>query len=361
MLNHLEIFCLNQVDSTPYIGRYGHSMVYDPENQKILLFGGFNLEEDSDLDDMWEYDCKNDVWRELHHTTKPPATHGHEMVYDSINKKFILFGGSGTYGWTDKTWIYDPDKKAWTEVFPEDSPSKRGSVAMYFDPEIGETVLYGGYGDLAEGADETWTYNYDNNKWTFHNLTTKPPARYGPEMIYDPVNKRGILFGGRRIGYNTLNGTWEFNLSDKTWTQFNITKGPSARYWYCMDYDPVNKIMILFGGSEGGTPFSQETWVFNVTSNSWIQMDPEISPPYRSFHDSAFDTVNGKVLMFGGTASGYIDPYNETWSYSYEENNWIKLDSRVIEYSSAPGFNIAVIIIALFALPIFNKVKKRSK
>lgn len=105
MFSHFDIFRLNQVDSipqrimnTPLVGRYGHSMVYDPENQQIILFGGYNLDEVKNLDDMWEYDCKNDVWRELHITTKPPARSGHEMVYDSINHKFILFGGTERSG-----------------------------------------------------------------------------------------------------------------------------------------------------------------------------------------------------------------------------------------------------------------------
>ncbi|MHA2032047.1 MAG: Kelch repeat-containing protein, partial [Candidatus Kariarchaeaceae archaeon] len=291
MLSQFEVYRLNQVNSTPttimdtpLLGRYGHSIVYNPDKQKIIMFGGFNYDENSDLDDMWEYDCTTDTWRELYQSTKPPATSSHGMVYDSINRKFVLFGGSGIYGWEDKTWVYDPSNNSWTEMLPQVSPSPRGSASMYFDPELGETVLYGGYSDLAEGADETWTYNYENNTWTFHDLATKPPARYGAGIVYDPVNQRGVLFGGRIIGQHTLNGTWEFNSSSMSWTKLNLTVSPSARYWYCMDYDPVNKVMILFGGSEGEIPFSQETWAFDVTSDQWSQMNPISNPLNRSFH-----------------------------------------------------------------------------
>ncbi|MHA2342909.1 MAG: Kelch repeat-containing protein [Candidatus Hodarchaeales archaeon] len=365
MLSQFKVYRLNQVISTPttimntpLLGRYGQSMVYNPINQKIIMFGGFNVDEDNDLDDMWEFDSTTDTWRELHQTTKPPATSGHGMVYDSINEKFILFGGSGIYGWDDKTWVYDSAKNSWTEMLPQISPSPRGSPSIYFDPEIGETVLYGGYSDLAEGADETWTYNYANNTWTLHNLTTKPEARYGAGMVYDPVNQRGVLFGGRRIGQHTLSETWEFESSTMSWTRLNITESPSARYWYCMDYDPVNEIMILFGGSEGGTPFSQETWIFDVISNLWSQMSPDINPLGRSYFDCAYDSESGKVVMFGGTESGYLTPYNDTWSYSYEENTWTELDYQVIEYSSASGFDIGTIILSLFALLTFYRKKK---
>ena len=365
MLGQSEVYRLNQVISTPtttmntpLLGRYGQSMVYNPVNQKIIMFGGFNVDENTELDDMWEYDCTTNTWKELHQSKKPSATSGHGMVYDSSNSIFILFGGYGLYGRNDKTWTYDSAKNAWTEMFPQVSPSLRDSASMYFDPELGETVLYGGYSRLAEGADETWTYNYGNNTWTFHNLTTKPPARYGAGIAYDPVNQRGVLFGGRKIGQNPLSGTWEFDSLTMSWTKLNITESPRARYWYSMDYDPVNKVMILFGGSEGNTPFSQETWVFDVTSNHWSQMNPASSPPSRSYHNCAYDPENGKVVMFGGTQDGYLTPYNDTWSYSYEENTWTKLDYQVIEYSSASGFDIGTIILTLFVLLTFYRKKK---
>jgi hypothetical protein len=62
--------------------------------------------------------------------------------------------------------------------------------------------------------------------------------------------------------------------------------------------------------------------------------------------------------MFGGTQDGYLTPYNDTWSYSYEENTWTKLDYQVIEYSSASGFDIGTIILTLFVLLTFYRKKK---
>jgi hypothetical protein len=367
MLSQLKFYKLNQVNSnpakimdTPQLGRYGHSMVYNPENGKILMFGGFNFDEDNELDDMWEYDCTN----------KPPATSGHGMVFDSINRKFVLFGGYNDNGRSDKTWIYDHENNSWTEMLLQVRPSPRDARSMYFDPVIGETVLFGGYSYQGEGADETWTYNYVNNTWTFHDLETKPQARYGASVVYDPLNQRGLLFGGRIIGQHTLNGTWEFDSSSMSWTKLNLTEGPSSRYWYCMDYDPVNKVIILFGGSEGDVPFSQETWVFNVTSNQWSIMNPASNPPNRSFHNCAFDSESRKIVMFGGTQSGYLSPYNDTWSYSYEDNVWNFVDYQVVEYSTsltvsttstastASGSDVGIIFLTLFVFLTFYRKKK---
>jgi len=364
MFNLCEISRLIQVNSipqrimnAPLLGRYGHSLVYDPENQQIILFGGYNME-NGELDDMWVYDCTNNIWRELHLAKKPLARSGQEMVYNSINRKFILFGGSTRYGWSNDTWIYDSAAKTWTEVFPKNRPSPRGSVSMYFDPDIGQTILFGGYIEELEGADETWTYDYDDNIWNLLNISVKPRPRYGSRMIYDPVNQRGVLFGGRIIGYYKLNDTWEFNLLNYSWTQLDLPEHPSPRYWHDMVYDSAKQVIMLFGGSiKGG--LSQETWIFNVTSNRWIQMNPEVSPSNRSFHKLVYDSENGKVIMFGGVKSGYSETYNDTWIYSFDENNWTKQKPQIVEYSPVPCFNIPIITSSLITLYILNTKKRR--
>lgn len=359
----IEISRLYQVGSTPQrtmnsplSGRYGHSLVYDPEKKQVILFGGRTTDNVA-LNDLWVYDCKNDIWHEKHVSNKPPARSGHEMIYDSINRKFILFGGSHRYRWSNDTWTYDSTTGKWTEVFPQQSPSPRGSVAMYFDPNLEETILFGGYEDFGEGANETWTYDTVDNTWNLLDLSNKPLPRYGSQLVYDSVNQRAILFGGRIVGRYRLNDTWEF-MPSNFWNQLKPLEGPSARYWHSMVYDSSNQVIVLFGGSEN-LGVSQETWIFNVTSNQWIQMNPEVSPPNRLSHKMTFDPENEKVILFGGLQSDYSETFNDTWTYSLEENNWTIHDPQIIEYSPVPGFNIILILNGLITLYMLSLIRKR--
>ncbi|MFX1518050.1 MAG: Kelch repeat-containing protein [Promethearchaeota archaeon] len=366
----LSSFCLVEIPqvysiprrimSSPLTGRYGHSLVYDPDKQQVILFGGISMD-NTELDDMWVYDCKNNIWTEKHVTNKPPARSGHGMVYDSINHRFFLFGGGQRYGWCNDTWIYDSTKKKWTEVFPQQSPSPRGSVAMYFDPNLESIILFGGYDDLGESANETWIYSVVNNTWTLlNNISIAPPPRYGSQLVYDSVNQRGILFGGRIVGRNRLNDTWVFNPSNKSWNQLRPIEGPSARYWYGMAYDSSNQVIILFGGS-CNLDVSQETWIFNVSSNHWIQMNPEINPPSRCHHELSFDANNGKMILFGGIKSGYLETYNDTWTYSFEENTWAIQNPQIIEYSPVSGFSTTLILFYLIILCLISPVRRKNQ
>ena len=106
---------------------------------------------------------------------------------------------------------------------------------------------------------------------------------------------------------------------------------------------------------------SQETWIFNVTSNQWIHMNPEVSPPGRSYHKMTFDPENGTMILFGGIKSGYSETYNDTWTYSLEENNWIIHDPQIIEYSPVSGFNFLLILNGLITLYMFSLIRKRKE
>ena len=198
------------------------------------------------------------------------------------------------------------------------------------------------------------------NKATGARIRQAPPPRYGSQLVYDSVNQRGILFGGRIVGRNRLNDTWVFHPSNKSWNQLRPIEGPSVRYWYSMAYDSSNQVIILFGGS-CNLDVSQETWTFNVSSNHWIQMNPEISPPGRCHHESSFDTKNNKTILFGGIKSGYIETYNDTWTYSYEENTWAIQDPQIIEYSPVSGFSTPLIIFCLITLCLISPVRRRNQ
>ena len=67
------------------------------------------------------------------------------MVYDPINQKTLLYGGWGDeLGLMDDTWIYDSQTNQWTEVFPVDNPSTRQSFSIYYDFDAQRVILFGG-------------------------------------------------------------------------------------------------------------------------------------------------------------------------------------------------------------------------
>jgi hypothetical protein len=69
--------------------RWGSQMIYNPDIQQIILFGGFK---DKDVfDDTWTYDGQS--WQQVITKVRPPRRNGHNMFYDQTRERVVLFGG----------------------------------------------------------------------------------------------------------------------------------------------------------------------------------------------------------------------------------------------------------------------------
>ena len=88
-----------------------YSVAYDSTSDKVILFGGISGEEYPGTchNDTWAYDPTANTWTNLHPAgSLPPVRWGAPMVYDPDADKVILFGGgdSGSTSLGD-TWGYD--------------------------------------------------------------------------------------------------------------------------------------------------------------------------------------------------------------------------------------------------------------
>jgi hypothetical protein len=58
--------------------------------------------------------------------------------------------------------------------------------------------------------------------------------------------------------------------------------GPTERYGSAMAYDESNGRLILFGGAEWDDDiFYDDTWAYNYSSNTWMELNPANRPPSR--------------------------------------------------------------------------------
>ena len=306
------------------LGRYGPGSVYDPQLQKTIIFGGGtqNLTGYELFNDMWTYNSTGNIWSEIVPTNKPSARSGHTMVYDSTNQKTILLGGwDENIGLMNDTWIYDSQTNQWTEVFPITTPENRQSHAMYYDPIFQKVILFGGYRDTFPHFSDTWEYNYTANSWTELNPSISPPGRYGSKMVYDPINQRAILFGGRTT--SIMNDTWIYYYGNNTWTELITVGSPDTRYWHGMVFDSNNQKVIVFGGRHAGAPGEalEDTWIFDPSTNQWTEILPLSHPSNRMDFSMVYDSNSQKAILFGGFRfSG--NTLGDTWTYTYGSNNW---------------------------------------
>ena len=305
--------------STKPSARYGHSMAYDSTHDRVILFGG----DDDYYDDTWVYNYTDNSWtNRTASLNKPSARYYFSMVYDSTHDRVILFGGwDGNRD--DETWIYNYNDNTWTNMtILSTKPSARYTHSMVYDSTNDVVILFGGM-DSVGRDDETWVYNYTDNSWTNMNpLSTKPSARWLHSMAYDSTHDRVILFGGFNGG-GFSDETWVYNYSDNTWTNMTTSLNkPSARWSHSMVYDSTHDRVILFGG-DTMDGYNDEAWIYNYVTNTWTNMTTlSTKPSARSGHSMAYDSTHDRVILFGGFNGGGFN--NETWESLFIEDYYQK-------------------------------------
>ena len=304
--------------------RFGYGLVYDESVKKIVLFGGGYQDSSSYTyyGDTWIYDPNNNLWTEIFPPTSPSARSSHSMVYDPINQKIILFGGVNlTDNWLSDTWVFDYRTYLWTQVFPDNIPPIRGSSSIFYDALAQKVIIFGGYRDSGGNLDDTWSYDYTTNNWTNLNPSIKPPGRYGAPMVYDPINQRGIMFGGRTS--TITDDMWVYYYLNNSWTEIDMITKPVNRYWEGLVYDKSIQKVILFGGRNacGIGEALDDTWEYDPSNNQWTELSPSTNPTHRFDFSLVYMPESQRTIAFGGFR--FPDNcFGDMWSYDYSTNNW---------------------------------------
>ncbi|MFN0131382.1 MAG: kelch repeat-containing protein [Phycisphaerales bacterium] len=125
-----------------------------------------------------------------------------------------------------------------------------------------------------------------------------------------------VLFGGYD-GNSYLTGTWEW--SNGVWVPRTPTISPAGRRLHRMVYDTVRGRVLLFGGLTSTGSIKGDTWEWNGQTGQWTMLSAGGGPPARYSHAMAYDTARGKAVVFGGLVSASLD---DTWEFDSATGTW---------------------------------------
>ena len=165
-------------EMTPEFGpsyRWGHAMAYDAESDRVILWGASEiarrLMSDEERATVWAYDYESNSWAAIESTGGPSYRGGHTMVYHPGTDRIILFGGlhSADIEFSDETWAYDYNSNTWTQLHPANHPSGRRLHSMVYDEGADKMVLFGGIAGTwlkEEINDEMWIFDPVAEEWS---------------------------------------------------------------------------------------------------------------------------------------------------------------------------------------------------
>jgi len=289
--------------------RLGADMTYVLTSGATLMFGGTNT---AHSNETWLHSTPTNSWYNFTPIVSPPPRYGCEVVYDHELNATILFGGFNASTYMDDTWIYWVDNNTWLELNPGNSPPGRYRHEMVYDEVNNRTIMFGG--ETSGGIiDDTWEFS--GGTWTEITPAGSPPARMAHAMTYNSDKQQVVLFGGD--DGNFRNDTWAFNVTSGQWNnitpEVSVSPSPPVRYRHEIVYDRYNGYVILFGGSNGGG-FLGDTWVYVPAKGKWFNLYPNHHPSARRDFGFVYDFSDGEPKLFGGMDGAAI---SDTWQCSF--------------------------------------------
>ena len=321
----------NSDDQKPS-GRMYHSIIFDGELKKLILFPGFlqhGWTTDIQTNDLWYYNLNNDDWEYegLCFTdtaeTRPGIT---TIAYDTESKKYITFDNEG------RTWSFDINTAKWINMTPGESPVHRCGQGMAYDEESDRIIMFGGFG--CKGVNDsvysdTWSYDYNSNTWTQMSPKNQPSERMYFAIAYDKSNDRIVLWGGRKLEPIFDNKIWLYDFNSDKWESRVTKNGPSQPFAYpAMVYREKSDDIFLFGGAKLESPFIGETvndsWIYKTKTNNWEKVTTKTKPPKLANLGLTYDKINDRIILFGGEIDSLYtnNVSNETWIYDPSNDNW---------------------------------------
>jgi hypothetical protein len=206
------------------------------------------------------------------------------------------------------------------------APGESSSFTATFAPTNGgakQILLSIGNNDADESPFELTLRGHTTENAYRQIMTMGPSPRFNA-TLEDLRDGRLLLFGGRNAAGTWLDDTWVFELDTGTWTELDPPTSPPARNAHGMALVEPGTV-VMYGGTAtagAGGGFG-DTWAFDVAAEDWDQLNPPLSPPARFQHEMV-SIGDGRALVFGGRSPGGLD-LADTWAFDVDTGNWANL------------------------------------
>ncbi len=205
--------------------RDGHSAVYDVTTNRMIIFGGDNGCAPF-FNDVWVLSNANGLggtpaWTQLAVTGTPPSPRkAQSAVYDPNTNRMIIFGGGDLSGFFGDVWVLtDANGLAvggsphWLQLSPTGGPGLRQAQSAVYDAETNRMYIFAGDGTSGP-TNDVWVLSHANGLGgvpAWHQLMPAggpPSVRYLPTAVfYNPARHRMTIFSGTD-GVTYYNDVW---------------------------------------------------------------------------------------------------------------------------------------------------------
>lgn len=286
--------------------RLGHTLVLDPVRRRLILFGG---QARGFFSDVWAFDVAQGAWSRLAADDSGPSRrYGHSAIYDPRGDRLVISHGFTSSGRFDDTWAFSLAGNSWRNLSPSGTrPLRRCLHHAVLDPERSVMYLYGGcasgFGPCPLG--DLWDFDLNTNQWSERTGSVRPPAREHYGRAFDTVRRRLVLFGGSGAGL--LGDTWEFDPAAGTWRETALEgQPPRPRARHESVFAAERGVAFFFGGrTDSGTPVN-ELWMLGP---ALLPTGPQLTRESlaNGFSGAGAPVAPGQIVSIFGSGLGPVE------------------------------------------------------
>lgn len=206
--------------------RLGATALFDPVRNRFVFFGG--RRSGVPTNETWAFQFPGNTWVQLDpggaSSAVPAARENHNLVYDPDLDAYLLFGGARNGGTGDPhyndVWQYTPGS-GWSLRDPggvagPDRPTRRVTAAMAYDPVRQRHILHGGSDIITSTQawhNNTWEYDAAANRWReMQILTPMPTLAASAGIAFDTTINRIVIANGRDTANASRSETYELGI-----------------------------------------------------------------------------------------------------------------------------------------------------
>ena len=212
-------YSLLRADGPHPTPRSDGTIAYDPAGRRIFLFGG---QDTAPRNDVWAYSLAERRWEEVAVSgAKPPARFGHTLLFDTVRRRLVVFGGQAG-GFFSDVWAFDLARGSWQQLSADNAgPTRRYGHSAILDTARDRMVISHGFTNSGR-FDDTWAFDFATSAWRdLSPAGTRPLRRCLHHAVHDAANNQMYLYGGCASGAGPcpLGDLWSFDLGSNRWTE----------------------------------------------------------------------------------------------------------------------------------------------
>ena len=235
---------------------------------------------------MWRFETERGwIWQ-----PDVPLAPRSNSAYWAMRDRFYVYGGNNQLATYGDLWVYDPKSRLLREVIIAGGPPALSGSAFFSHPASNRLYLWGGFDNSSQPTSALWAFDVNAVQWSLIN-TQNPPEPNG--------NVSATLGYSESIVYlYTKDQLWQLDLTSFSWSLSPTSNkppppGPSRTNFALWQRDDK---VYLFGGISGSKIYG-DTWVYS--KSSWSQTSMSGSAPSARFGTAQCSDTH-HTFVFGG-------------------------------------------------------------